>query len=150
DPAGQWQGYTDPNTNRAWGVAEWGSRVGQGAYFDWVAGNALLPDQDPNSTHTGVQKIDRTTVAELGNIVSAFNDVQAKLDAADAGLNPLGLAKNVVPFDIDPNLISQGKTHFGQIYDRAVIAMNNAISVFNRANKSTQLLRQQADDVAKF
>ncbi|MGH7973224.1 MAG: hypothetical protein ACREIC_31285, partial [Limisphaerales bacterium] len=150
DPAGQWQGYHDSDTNRAWGLAEWGSRAGQGAYFDWVAGNALLPDKDPDPTHTGIQKIDRTTVSDLGNIASAFTDIQTKVDQADAGLNPLGLAKNVVPFDIDPTQVAAGKTHFEQIYDRAVQAMNNAITVFNHANNSTQLLRQQADDVAKF
>jgi len=32
----------------------------QGVYFDWVVGNALIPPTSPN---TGVQKIDRTTVA---------------------------------------------------------------------------------------
>jgi len=150
DPAGQWQGYHDSNTNRAWGLAEWGSRAGQGAFFDWVAANALLPANDPDPTHTGIQKIDRTTVTDLPNIASAFSDIQTKVDQADSGLNPLGLAKNVVPFDIDPTLVAQGKTHFEQVYDRAVQALNNAITVFNHANNSTQLLRQQADDVAKF
>jgi hypothetical protein len=29
DPAGQWQGYRDANTNRAWGVTEWASRGGR-------------------------------------------------------------------------------------------------------------------------
>jgi len=32
-----------------------------------------------------------------------------------SGLNPLGLAKQSVPFDIDPSLIDQGVTHFEQI-----------------------------------
>jgi hypothetical protein len=150
DPAGQWQGYTDANTNRAWGLAEWGSRAGQGAYLDWVAGNALLSDVDLNPAHTGIQKIDRTTVTELREVVSAFTDIQTKVDQADAGLNPLGLAKNVVPFDIDPAQVAAGKTHFEQIYERAVTALNNAVTVFNRANNSSQLLRQQADDVTAF
>ena len=52
----QWQGYPDSNTNRAWGVSDWGSRAGQGALFDWAVGNALLP---PVSTNTGIQKIDQ-------------------------------------------------------------------------------------------
>jgi hypothetical protein len=72
------------------------------------------------------------------------------VDIADIGLNPLGLVKNVVPFDIDPTQIAQGKTHFEQIYDRSVRAMNNAISVFNYANNSTQTLRRQADTTADF
>jgi hypothetical protein len=150
DPAGQWQGYTDPNTNRAWGLAEWGSRAGQGAFFDWVTANALLPAIDSDPTHTGIQKIDRTTVTEIRDITSALGDIQTKVDQADRGLNPLGLAKNVLPFDIDPNLISQGQTHFEQIYGRAVTALNNVIAVFNRANNCTQLLRQQADTVSDF
>ncbi len=150
DPEGQWQGYQDSQSDRAWGLSEWGSRAGQGAYFDWLTANAVLPDQDRNPSHTGIQKVDRTTVVELRDIASAYDEIQAQVDLANAGLNPLGLAKNVVPFDIDPAQIVQGKTHFEQIYDRAVRAMNNAIAVFNRANNSTQLLRRQADSVSEF
>ncbi|MHC1768188.1 MAG: hypothetical protein AB9869_28605 [Verrucomicrobiia bacterium] len=150
DPKGQWQGYQDANTNRAWGLAEWGSRAGQGALLDWVVANALLPPVDPNPAHVGIQKVDRTTVAELRDILAAFQEIQAQVDKANIGLNPLGLAKNVIPFDIDPTGISQGKTHFEQVYDRAVLAMNNAIAVFNHAHNSTQLLRRQADAVADF
>ena len=72
------------------------------------------------------------------------------MDRADAGLNPLGLAKDVVPFDIDPNRIVDGETHFEQIYDRAVQALNNSIAVFNHANDSTQMLRSQNDTLADF
>lgn len=150
DPEGQWQGYHDPDPDRAWGLAEWADRAGQGAFFDWVVANALLPDVDTNPAHTGIQKIDRTTVLELRDIVTAFDEIQSQVDLADIGLNPLGLARNVVPFDIDPAGIAQGRTHFEQIHDRAVKAMNNAVAVFNHANNSTQLLRQQADDVATF
>jgi hypothetical protein len=145
DPAGQWQGYQDANTNRAWGVAEWSSRSGQGALFDWVVGNALLPTVDPNPAHVGIQKIDRNTVTELREIPAAFEEIQSEMDKADLGLNPLGLTRNSIPFDITPAEIDQGKTHFEQVRDRAVRAMNNAIAVFNHANNSTQLLRRQAD-----
>jgi len=148
DPSGQWQGYKDIDPKRAWGLSEWAIRAGQGAYFDWVTGNAILPSEDPD--HTGIQKIDRTTVPELREVASLFQDIQAQVDTADAGLNPLGLATNVVPFDISPSEIDAGKTHFEQIYDRAVTAMNNAITVFNHANNSTQLLRRQADTLADF
>ncbi|MBN2505495.1 MAG: hypothetical protein JXQ71_02255 [Verrucomicrobia bacterium] len=147
DPDGQWQGYQDPLTNRAWGMAEWGSRAGQGALFDWLTANALLPAL---STNTGIQKVDRTTVTELRDIAAAFQDVQEQVDKADVGVNPLGLARNVVPFDISPTEIDAGKTHFEQIYDRAVKAMNNAITVFNHANNSTQILRRQADNITEF
>lgn len=150
DPDGQWQGYRDPDSNRAWGLSEWGARAGQAALFDWAAGNALLPALDPDPAHTGIQKVDRTTVTELRDVAAAFLNIQDQVDKADAGLNPLGLAKNVVPFDLDPVLVSQNRTHFEQIYDRAVRALNNAVAVFNHANNSSQLLRRQADTVADF
>jgi hypothetical protein len=72
------------------------------------------------------------------------------VDGANSGLNPLGLARNVVPFDIDPAAIDAGQTHFEQIYERATKAMNNAIGVFNHANASTQKLREQADSLQEF
>ncbi|HWQ91160.1 MAG TPA: hypothetical protein VN673_05780, partial [Clostridia bacterium] len=147
DPAQQWQGYRDSNTNRAWGVSDWGSRAGQGAFFDWVVGNALLP---ATSTNTGIQKVDRTTVTELRDLASSYLNIQEQVDKADTGLNPLGLTKNTIPFDIDPVLISANKTHFEQIYERAVSALVNAIAVFNHANNNSQALRQQADSIAKF
>ncbi len=150
DPEGQWQGYEDAKADRAWGLADWGSRAGQGAYLDWLTANAVLPSKDANPAHTGIQKVDRTTVTELRDVASAYVDIQSKVDMADSGLNPLGLAKNVMPFDIDPAQVAAGKTHFEQIYERAVRAMNNAISVFEHANNSTQLLRRQADDVSTF
>ena len=133
---------------RAWGLLDWASRAGQGALFDWVVSNALLPAV--NTNQTGIQRIDRTTVAELRTIAAACQDIQAKLDMADQGLNPLGVAANAIPFDLDPALVAQGHTHFEQIYDRAVMAMNNAIGVFNHANDSAQQLRRQADTVADF
>jgi len=153
DPEGQWQGYKDTKINRAWGLSEWASRAGQGAFFDWVAANAILPAVD--NQHTGIQKVDRTTVAELREITAALDDIQTQVDQADIGLNPLGLAKNVVPFDIDPAYLEigsviQGKGHFEQIYDRAVAALNNAVTVFDHATNCTQLLRRQADSQAEF
>lgn len=40
---GQWVGYEDTNSYRAWGVEGWAKRVGQAAYFDWLTANALVP-----------------------------------------------------------------------------------------------------------
>ncbi len=148
DPGGQWQGYYDEDPDRAWGVSEWGGRAGMGAYFDWVVGNAILPAND--IIHEGIRKIDRGTVTELREMPGAFEDVQAQVDMADAGLNPLGLAKNVVPFDISPGGIDQGETHFEQIFSRAVQAMQHAIAVFDHANNFTQALRSQADAESSF
>jgi hypothetical protein len=150
DPKSQYHGYPDSNTNRTWGLSEWGCRAAQGAFFDWVVANAMLPALDTNAAHTGIQKVDRTTVRELHDIASSLADIQVQVDNADKGLNPVGLAKNVLPFDIDPAAISAGKTHFEQIYDRAAKALNNAIAVFNHANNATQLLRRQADSVQNF
>ena len=157
DPAGQWQGYKDTNADRAWGLAEWAKRSGQAAYFDWVVANSLLPDVDPlsnvpcplapftNPCHTGIQRIDRTTVAEIGEIASQYAEIQTKEDQADFGLNPLGLAKGVVPFDIDPSEVDSGVTHFEQIQKRALKALNNAVQTFDNANQLSQMLRQNQD-----
>jgi hypothetical protein len=150
NPSGQRQGYEDTNPDRAWGLGEWASRAGQGAYLDWVVGNSLLPEKDTDPTHTGIQIIDRTTVADLREVEANFQDIQRQMDQADAGLNPLGLAKNVVPFDISPDQLALGKTHFEQIFDRAVDALQNAIAVFNYANGSSMSLRQQQDSLVDF
>ena len=119
DPGGQWKGYKDTDSSRAWGVSEWASRAGQAALFDWAVGNALLPDIDPTLTdpdpandHTGIQVIDRRTVTELGDIASAYYQIQSEVDNADLGLNPLGLEKNTIPFDIDPAAIESGQDSF--------------------------------------
>ena len=150
DPAGQWQGYKDTNPDRAWGLSGWAHRAGSGAFFDWVTANAILPATDPDTNHTGIQKIDRTTVPEIAEIAAGFDSIQAQVDKADNGLNPLGLAKNVVPFDIDPSQIDAGKTHFEQIYDRALEAMKNTVTVFNNANQLSQALRSLQDNVNTF
>lgn len=152
DPAGQWQGYKDTDAERAWGLSEWGRRAGQGAYFDWVVGNAILPAEDPNPEHVGIQRVDRLNVDELQEIASQFAAIQEQVDEADRGLNPLGLAKNVVPFDIDPALLDPAiasfrQTHFEQIYGRAMEAMDNAVSTWNFANQLTELIRRTQDSV---
>jgi len=154
DPSGQWQGYKDTDRDRAWGFDDWARRAGMGAYFDWAVANAILPSIDPNTNHTGIAKIDRTTVPELMEIAVQFQDIQTKADQADRGLNPLGLAKGVVPFDIDPGLLQpifgSPKTHFEQIYDRALESLKNAVAVFDYANQLTRMLRQNQDQQEKF
>src|SRR5262249_14617112 len=134
DPGSQYQGYKDappPQVpkDRAWGVSEWAARAGQAAYFNWVVANAVLPVTDTDPTHTGLTKIDRGTVPELEEIVAQYENVAAQLDKVDRGLNPLGLAKNVVPFDINPIKIDDpifGATHFEQVFGRAKTALLNA------------------------
>src|SRR5206468_2557994 len=51
-------------------------------------------------------------------------------------------------FDLSPSAVDAGKTHFEQIYDRAVTSLQNAVSAFNNARGSTQFLRQQEDSLA--
>lgn len=150
DPDKIWHGYKDSNPDRKWGFAEWASRAGQGAYIDWVVGNAILRATDPDPGAEGITKIDRTTVDELNETAAAFEQIQARVDEADLGQNPLGLGTNVVPFDISPTAIDDGATHFEQIYTRAVTAMQNATTVFDYANNSTQALRRQNDSVLQF
>lgn len=171
DPAGQWQGYKDSYTSRAWGVDEWSRRAGQAAYFDWVTANAILPDSVPATAHdrikyvtdqvTGIlksetipgadiQQIDRSKVPELQDIASQFHKIQARMTEVDGGINPLGLVKGVVPFDIDPTQIDAGQTHFEQVYARAEKALENAIASYDYANGYTQRLRQNQDTLDDF
>src|SRR5690606_16948123 len=89
DPNGQWQGYEDTNAERAWGLSEWGRRAGMGAYFDWVTANAILPVEDTNPTHVGIQRIARDSISELKDIHSQYAAIQGQVDKADSGLNPL-------------------------------------------------------------
>ncbi len=184
DPDGQWQGYEDSEPERAWGVEQWARRAGQGALLDWAVVNSLLPtkapdlmDQrprlcpldidgatldddcreipDPQSPPSPLTQIDRPAVPEIGEISTQFQAIQAKLDLADRGLNPLGLATGAVPFDIDPTFLEvgsavQGETHFEQIWDRADKALGNAVTVFDHANRLTQSLRRNQDSLEDF
>ncbi len=153
DPQQQYRGYPDSDTNRAWGVAEWASRVGQGALLDWIVGNAMLPPGDGLPAPPGEQKVDRSTVLELREIASAFATVQQHGDNMDIGLNPLGVAKNAIPFGLELATgggFKDGKNHFEQVYDRAVMALNDAIGVFNHANEASQMLRRQFDTELDF
>ena len=133
---------------RYWGTDDWASRGGQGALFNWVTANSLLPAVDPNPNHSGIQKIDRTTVPQLEEIAAQASSIQQTLDNADARTNPLGLASGALSFDISPSEVDDGKTHFEQIYERATLSLNNAVDAFNNAKGSTQFLRRQEDSLA--
>jgi hypothetical protein len=135
-------------TNRRWGFDDWAVRGGQGAYFHWLVGNSMLPAVDPDPTHEGIQKVDRTTVPELSEIVAHAGAIQQSLSNADSRLNPLGLVGGALAFDISPADVDGGITHFEQIYSRATIALQNTITAFNNAKTSTQFLRQQEDSLA--
>ena len=155
DPRGQWQGYLDTDANQAWGVDEWARRAGQSALFDWVTANALLPAVHPNTNYTGIQKVDRTTVADIASIVSSFSAIQTTMDRVDGGNNPLGLANGALSFSIDPSLFAlatgaSAQKFFDQIYNKAVVALNNAKATFDNANQYNNLIRQVANSETEF
>ena len=143
---------TPTNVTRYWGMDHWATRVSQGAYLNWVVGNAILPPVDPDPTHEGIQKVDRTTVPELAELPSTADQVQNDLDNAEAGFTPLGLSQNSIPFDINPLQVTgtDPKTHFEQIYDRAVGTLNNAVVAFDDAQNVTQLMRSEEDSLANL
>jgi hypothetical protein len=135
-----------------WGMDHWAARSAQGAYINWVAGNAILPPVDPDPTHQGIQKIDRTTVAELRQLPQIANQLQTDMQNAEAGFTPFDLSQNAIPFDIDPLLVTgpNPQTHFEQVYQRAVQALNNAVTAFNDAQNVKQLMRSEEDSLADF
>jgi len=139
---------SDPNrTARYWGVDEWASRANQGAYYNWIVGNALLPEQDTNPAHSGVQVIDRTTVPELTELPTLAADFQTRMDNANARLNPLGLSAGAIAFDISAAELKAGKSHYEQIYERALRATLNAKGSFDQAARMTRLLRNQENQI---
>ena len=132
-----------------WGLDHWGSRVGRGAYLNWVMGNSMLPPVDTDPNHQGIQKVDRTTVTALQELPATGDALQRDMDNANAGFTPLGIAQNAIPFDINPNQVTGAnpQSHFEQVYARAVAAMNNAVVAFNAAQNVTQNLRQQQNSL---
>jgi len=153
DPAGQWQGYKDTDETRAWGVSGWARRTYMGSLFDWATANAIIPAEDTDPTHMGLKKIDRTTVQEILDIASQARNIQQQYDNANNGLNPLGLSTDIVPFDVNParmNPNANAATHFEQVYERALSAMENARAVFDYANSLKDRIRQIAVSEQEF
>ena len=100
-------GYLDANPTNSFGYGEWGSRGGYGALVNWAAAKALLPADGAFAGSAAyvdrdLARIDRGTVGELAEICEHAAAIQRKVDTMDAGLNPLGLSENAVPFDITP------------------------------------------------
>jgi hypothetical protein len=157
DPKAGWSQFQDKVTDRGWALDEQISRSTQGAFFNWTMANALVPDVD--NVHTGVQKIDRTTVLELALLPAAAISFQTIIDNANARLNPLGLSPGAIPFDIDPSFANslgqeqgrvQGKSHFLQMYDRSLRALNNAAGAFSQAASMSRALRDQTNTVDDY
>ena len=153
DPAAGWANFRDGKVNsttgviRQWGLDEWSSRSAQGAYYHWIVANALLPDKDNDPNHTGVQVIDRTTVASLKELPAVGESFQSTMDSANVHLNPLGLSPGAIAFDISAADLKSGKSHYEQIYERSLRAVLNAKGAFDQAGKMTRLLRSQEHQV---
>ena len=150
-------GATRLNANRTkeWGLDQWASRVGHGSLFNWVIGNAILPETDLDPTHEGIQKIDRTTVPELAELATTGSDLQTALDNAEGRLTPLGLAEGSIAFDINPTLLSGivavvPMTHFEQVFERAKGVLNNAVASFDDAKDVTRLMRSEQDSLMEL
>jgi hypothetical protein len=164
DPNAGWSQFRDGKVNSRTGVVrhqgldETASRSTQGAFFHWIAGNAMLPDVDDNPNHSGVQIVDRTTVPELNELPTLALSYQTTMDSANDRLNPLGLAPGAIAFDLDPywnnsqgqelSGVDGGASHYEQISARALRALNNAAGSFNQAASMTRLLRNQENQVS--
>lgn len=136
------------NRTRHWGTDEWASRTSQGAYYNWVSANAMLPAVDTDNE--GIQKIDRTTVPELDELVTSAHRILSLSVSEQAFLNPLGLAPDAMTFDISPSEMAAGRSFFEQIYDRAVHASVNAKNAFQVAAKMNGLLREQNTSIDEY
>jgi hypothetical protein len=145
-------GLSTNAVTRYWGLDHWAARTGQGDYLNWVVGNAILPAVDSNPNHEGIQKIDRTTVTELTELVTQGTELQTAMDNAEGGLTPLGIPAGSVALDINPNVVVGGEngTHFEQIFSRAKVALNNAVAAFDDAKDVTRLMRSEQDSLAEF
>lgn len=144
DPDGQWQGYKDTDPDRSWGVHGWGMRSGMAVYFDTMIANALLPAEDNNPSHTGIRKVERKLVKELAEITAQGRSIQQEIDNASSGVNPLGIAHETVPFDIDPKQFNtlNHQTHFEQMANRAEKALQNTLTIFNYMNSIESQIRR--------
>lgn len=137
---------------RHWGVDQWTSRTLQGTFLNWVVGNAILPDEDEDPTHEGIQKIDRTTVPELKELAVIAGELQISLDNCEGRMTPLGLAEGSMVFDLNPHYITgdDPKGHYEQVYGRAQQALQNAVTAFDDAKDVTQLMRSEQDSVEDY
>ena len=139
-------------TTRHWGVDQWASRTMQATYFNWAIGNSILPAVDPDPTHEGIQKVDRTTVPELLELPTTAQGIQLALDNAEGHFTPLGLPAGGLAFDINPNQVTGAgsQTHFEQLYERARKSLNNAVVSFDDAKNVTRLLRSEQDSLTDY
>ncbi|MCF7837324.1 MAG: LamG domain-containing protein [Candidatus Marinimicrobia bacterium] len=121
----------------------------------WMAENPVWQAQEASGAtiefvDDSILRINRASVGSLAEVVAALQDVQRSVDMADAGLTPIGLSGNAIPFDIDPAELAAGKSHFEQILERSEQALANAATLLDRAQGVSQLQRQQAQNAANI
>ena len=132
-------GYLDANPTNAFGYGEWASRGAFGALCNWAVANSLLPEAETTDesgakyADKGLLRIDRSTVGGIGEIASVAESIQQTVDRMDAGVNPLGLDENAIPFDLTPIGSADGKAHYEQVRERADKAFANAKTILDRA-----------------
>ena len=154
DEASGWAHMDDGKYNsstgrtRYWGSDEWASRVMQGSYFNWISANAMLPEVD--TVHEGIQKIDRSTVPEINELITSANKAFTLSASTQDHMNDLGIAPGAMTFDISPAELAAGKSNFEQIYDRAVAAAVNAKNAFKQAGLMNQLQRDQNNNLDNY
>jgi hypothetical protein len=88
--------------------------------------------------------VTRATVPEIAQMAGIMKTIQDRQDAIDRGDSPMGVHANVVPFDIDPARVDAGQGHFEQAFDRALVALQSAYAVHQRASMAAANLRRQA------
>jgi hypothetical protein len=155
DPAAGWSSFRDSKGNNTQtgvtsrqGLDEWVSRGTQGAFFHWAVANALVPDVD--NSHSGVQKIDRSTVPEIAQLATAASSLQTTIDNANAHINPLGLSPGSIAFDLSPTALTAGQSQFEQVYERSLRSLVNASGAFNQASRMSRSLRNQQNQIDDY
>ena len=115
----------------AWGAADWASRSGQGAYFDWVTANALLPATAERRDEQ-LGKLDRVSVPELSELADLGGAIQTRLDSAASGVNPVGAPEDYVPMFVGRDQgLSQNWTPFKVVQSRALRSLTNVVEARN-------------------
>ena len=167
-PAAGWSQYRDSrrDTQHRRRSATGASMNGPAAalrapIYHWVVGNAMLPDVD-TIHHTGVQKIDRTTVPELNELATprhVLPDHRGQCQRPPQSAGPQSRRHRVrhrlhLPRSgLDRRhrrQCRQGMGHYEQIYERAMKALNNAAGAFHQAARMTRCLRNQENQVDDF
>ena len=137
--------FSDPDPERAWSMGDWARRGAAGTYLDWALATHWTPADADRPVHRG-------NLAELRELAAAVPGFQGNLDMAGAGLDPLGLAQNVVPFGIDASGLEpgSGRSHYEQVRDAATRALENARKAFENANQINQRLRDSDRALSDF